>query len=124
MKRITSLILAVAAFCVATSAALAGSKAVNDKCPLSGRAIDDSKVSTVKVEFCCNNCKGKFEKSPGKFMAKAAKGEEGKCIFSGEEAEAKSEVKVAFCCGNCQGKFDKDPKKYLAKVKPAKKKKS
>ena len=85
--------------------------------------MDTSKVSTVKVEFCCNNCKGKFDKAPGKFIAKAAKGEEGKCIFSGEDAGASSNVKVAFCCGNCQGKFDKNPKQFLAKVKPAKKKK-
>lgn len=122
MKRIASLIIAVA-FCVAASSAVAGSKAVNEKCPLSGKAVDSSKVSTVKVEFCCNNCKGKFEKSPTKFMAKAAKGQEGKCIFSGEDAGASSEVKVAFCCGNCQGKFDKSPKKFLGKLQAKKKKK-
>ena len=121
MKRFASFILAVA-FCVVTSSAVAGSKAINDKCPLSGQGVDASKVSTVKVEFCCNNCKGKFDKAPGKFIAKAAKGKEGKCIFSGEDAGASSEVKVAFCCGNCKGKFDKEPKKYLAKVKAAKKK--
>ena len=41
---------------------------VNDKCPLSGRAIDPKKTYTVA--FCCNNCSGKFKKEPAKNIAK------------------------------------------------------
>lgn len=90
----------------------------NDKCPVSGKDVNESKTSAYKVEFCCNNCKGKFDKNPAKFIAKAAKGEEGKCIFSGKEAKASSTLTVGFCCGGCKGKFDKDPGKFIAKVKP------
>jgi len=123
MKKFTSIIMAVVATCFIAVSAHAGDKAINTKCPLSGKGVDAAKVSDVKVEFCCNNCKGKFDAAPTKFMKKAAKGEEGKCILSGKEAAASSSVKVAFCCGNCQAKFDKSPKKYLAKLAPTKKKK-
>jgi len=41
---------------------------VNDKCPLSGEAIDPKKTYTVG--FCCNNCAGKFKKDPAKNIAK------------------------------------------------------
>ena len=44
---------------------------VNDKCPLSGRAIDPKKTYTVA--FCCNNCAGKFKKDPAKHIAKVKK---------------------------------------------------
>lgn len=121
MKKFTLILTAVVTmFFVA--GAQAESKAINEKCPISGKGADASKVAKVKVEFCCNNCKGKFDKSPTKFMAKAAKGKDGKCIFSGEDAGASSEVKVAFCCGNCQAKFEKTPKKFLAKLQAKKKK--
>ncbi len=121
MKKLTSVLGALIAMCVFASAAIAGDKTINDKCPLSGKGIDASQTSKVKVEFCCDNCKGKFDKAPGKFMAKAAKGEKGKCIFSGDDASASSTLNVGFCCGNCKGKFDKAPAKSLAKVKPKKK---
>lgn len=91
----------------------------NDKCPLSGKAVDASKTSEYKVEFCCNNCKGKFDKAPAKFLAKAAKGEAGKCIMNGKTAKTSSTLTVGFCCGGCKGKFDKAPAKFIAKVKPA-----
>jgi YHS domain-containing protein len=41
---------------------------VNDKCPLSGKAINPKKTYTVG--FCCNNCSGKFKKDPVKNIAK------------------------------------------------------
>ena len=43
-------------------------KTVNDKCPLSGKAIDPKK--TYSVAFCCNNCAGKFKNAPAKSIAK------------------------------------------------------
>jgi len=94
----------------------------NDKCPISGRAVDEAKTSDYKVEFCCNNCKGKFEKDPGKHLAKAADAEDGTCIFTGAEAKTSSTLTVGFCCGGCKGKFDENPDKFIAKVKPAEKK--
>lgn len=121
MKKLTTILLAL---CFLASTAIAGEKAINDKCPLSGKGVDASKTSSVSLEVCCNNCKGKVEKAPAKFMAKAAKADKGSCILSGKAAKTAAKVNVAFCCGNCKGKFDKDPKKFLSKVKAAKKKKS
>jgi len=121
MKKFTLILTAVVTlFFVA--GAQAGSKAINKTCPLSGKAVNPSKVATVKVEFCCNNCKGKFDKAPARFMGKAAKGKDGQCILSGKPAKTSSEVTVAFCCGNCQAKFEKSPKKYLAKLQAKKSK--
>lgn len=92
----------------------------NDACPVSGKDVNASKTSDYKVEFCCNRCKGKFDKAPEKGLAKAAKGEAGKCIYSGKAANASSTLTVGFCCGGCKGKFDKAPAKFIAKVKAAK----
>jgi len=94
----------------------------NDKCPLSGQAVDATKTSDYKVEFCCNNCKGKFEKDPAKHLPKAADAEPGTCIFNGREAKVSTTLTVGFCCGGCKSKFDEAPKDYIAKVKPAEKK--
>ncbi|MDX1564330.1 MAG: hypothetical protein R3236_02940 [Phycisphaeraceae bacterium] len=99
-----------------------GKKPINDKCPISGKAVDDSKTSSVTASFCCGKCLGKFQKSPGKYLGKVAEAEEGKCPISGKTAkESKTAtVVIGFCCGKCKGKFDESPKKYLGKVKPAK----
>lgn len=94
----------------------------NDKCPISGQAVDDAKTSDYKVEFCCNNCKAKFDKNPAKHLDKAAEAEAGTCIFNGRPAKTNSTLTVGFCCGNCKGKFDKEPNKYIGKVTPAEKK--
>jgi len=91
-------------------------KPINATCPLSGKDVDTAETSVYKVEFCCNNCKGKFEKDPGKYMADIAEAEDGACIISGRKAKVSTDMVVAFCCGNCKGKFDKDPKKYVGKV--------
>jgi YHS domain-containing protein len=91
----------------------------NDVCPVAGQAVNESKTSDYKVEFCCNNCKAKFEKDPAKHLAKATDAEPGTCIFNGRPAKTSTTLTVGFCCGGCKGKFDKDPSKYIAKVKPA-----
>ena len=92
-------------------------KPINDKCPLSGRDVNPEKTSEVKISFCCNNCKGKFDKDPGAFIAKVKTLD--KCPLSGRDVSEKANttIKVAMCCGNCKGKFDKDPTKFIAKVK-------
>lgn len=48
-------------------------KAVNDKCPVSNKGLDETKASTFegrKVGFCCDKCKGKFDANPQSFKAK------------------------------------------------------
>ncbi len=92
------------------------SKAVNDKCPFTGKAVNPDATMDVKVEFCCNNCKGKFDKDPAKYLDKVAKGEEGKCIMNGKDATKSSTLTVGFCCNDCKGKAEKDPKAAVAKL--------
>ena len=90
----------------------------NDKCPISDQPVNQAKTSDYTVEFCCKNCKAKFDDAPGTYMQEVAKGEPGKCIFNGKPAKTSSTLTIGFCCGNCKGKFDKEPKKYIGKVKP------
>jgi len=120
--------IAVVAVIVVSSIGLAAATvrkadALNDKCPISGKAIDKSKTSEVKVAFCCNNCKGKFDKDPSACLGKVDKLPNEKCPVSGKAlGDASSTVTVAFCCGDCKEKFDKKPTEYLGKVKAAEKK--
>ena len=48
-------------------------KAINAKCPLTGKKIDPT-FSFLYLEqavgFCCDNCRAKFKKAPGKYVAK------------------------------------------------------
>ena len=97
--------------------AKAETKAINSECPISGKAVGDA-VSEVEVGVCCKKCKGKFNKTPGKFLAKAAAAAADACVFSGKPAKTTGTVTVGFCCNNCKGKFDKDAKGNLDKVKP------
>jgi YHS domain-containing protein len=112
---------AVAVFALtATSMGTEKAKAapINDKCPLSGKDVDASKSSEVKVGFCCGECKGKFEKDPSS-ISKIEKLPNEKCPLSGKAVakDCSTTVAVAFCCGNCKGKFDADPTKFVGKVK-------
>jgi endogenous inhibitor of DNA gyrase (YacG/DUF329 family) len=92
--------------------------AVNAKCPLSGKDVDASKTSEVKVGLCCAGCKGKFEKDPAAALAKLEKVPNDKCPISGKAiGDASATVNVAFCCGGCKGKFDAEPAKFIGKVK-------
>lgn len=91
----------------------------NDKCPISGADVNADQNSDYKVEFCCKNCKGKFDKDPSKYLEKAAEAEAGTCIFNGRPAKTSSTLTVGFCCGGCKGKFDKEPNKFITKVTPA-----
>jgi len=76
-------------------------KPVNDKCPISGKAIDAKQ--TVDVGVCCGNCAKKVVKDPK--LALKAKGDFTKCPVSGKAAKKK--VTIGFCCGNCKGKASK-----------------
>lgn len=73
----------------------------------------------AKVYFCCNICKGKFEKGVKGFATKAnhqlfltSQARQIKCPISGRATDKTKTVKiagaeVAFCCENCQGKAKK-----------------
>ncbi|MEM9347891.1 MAG: hypothetical protein AAGB26_14885 [Planctomycetota bacterium] len=93
----------------------------NDVCPISGEAVNQDNSSDYQVEFCCKNCKGKFDKDPSKYLEKAAEAEEGTCIFNGRPAKTSSTLTVGFCCGGCKSKFDKEPNKFITKVTPSEK---
>jgi hypothetical protein len=48
-------------------------KAINAKCPVSNKDLDETKNSTFegrKIGFCCDKCKGKFDANPESFRAK------------------------------------------------------
>ena len=79
-------------------------KPVNDKCPISGKAI--AAKQTVDVGVCCGNCAKKVVNDPK--LALKAKGDFSKCPISGKAAKKK--VTIGFCCGNCKGKASKKPK--------------
>ncbi len=117
-------VVVVAGLSMFSVAEEAKSKAINDKCPLSGQAVSEKSTVDVTVEFCCNNCKGKFDKDPVAFLDKVAKGEKGKCIMNGRDASKTSTLTLAFCCNNCKGKAEKDPKAAVAKLDEANKKKA
>jgi len=119
---------------------------INSKCPITGKDVNPTK--TVEYEkqligFCCDDCKGKFESDPKKYIGKVKEfkkkksAEEiaaddpinkkcpvtGKDIVSGKTSTYEGQL-IGFCCQDCVGKFDSDPKKYIGKVKEFKKKKS
>jgi YHS domain-containing protein len=119
---------------------------INKTCPLTGKDINPTK--TVEYEkqligFCCDDCKGKFESDPKKFIGKVKEFKKKKsaeeisfddpinktCPLSGKDVNPTKTVEyekqlIGFCCDDCKGKFEADPKKYIGKVKEFKKKKS
>ena len=95
--------------------------AVNDKCPISGKAADGSDSVELVAKFCCGKCVAKFEKDPTAYAAKVAKAADGKCAFSGKDAEEESKISIAVCCGKCKKKGDADPKALFAKLQKKKK---
>ena len=84
----------------------------------SKKANPEKSVSFEKgdVYFCCDGCKGKFEKDPKAHAAKARhqmvatkQYKQSACPLSGGDVDPEKSVKingvsVAFCCGNCLGK--------------------
>lgn len=97
--------------------------AINDKCPISGKAADGSKSVELVAKFCCGKCVAKFEKDPTAYAAKVAKAADGKCAFSGKSAGKESKISIAVCCGKCKKKGDADPKALFAKLQKKEKKK-
>ena len=95
------------------SLAFAAKKApgpVNEKCPVSGKAVNADQ--TIKIGVCCGNCAKKVAKDVKGILAKVKSDNKGggdsepvnlKCPLSGKGS--KKSVTVAFCCGNCKGKY-------------------
>src|SRR5438876_208848 len=151
--RMKTLALATLTICLAF-AATAGAKAlladpINKKCPLTDKDVNPTKTTEYEkqtIGFCCDDCKGKFESDPKKYIGKvkefkkkkssvedicccAADTINKKCPIAGKDVnkEKTSDYEgqtIGFCCGNCKEKFDKDPAKYIDKVKEFKKKKA
>lgn len=115
-----ALIVSLSAIAIAAEKEVKKSEPINDKCPLTKRDINATKTIDVKVNFCCNNCKGKFDKEPGKFLAKVKS--EDKCPLSGRDiGDASSTVTFAVCCGNCQKKATAAPYEVIGKVQATEK---
>lgn len=97
-------------------------KKFSAKCLVAGKpdAKEDkfSEYKGAKVYFCCDKCKGNFDKDPTAFATKAnaqlaqtGQAKQVKCPISGQpckedETTTVAGVKVAFCCGNCKGKVN------------------
>ena len=80
---------------------------VNEKCPVSGKAINAEQ--TIGIGVCCGNCAKKVAKDVKGTLAKLKSDSKDpdtvnkSCPFSGKGL--KKVVTVAFCCGNCKGKY-------------------
>lgn len=97
-------------------------------CPISGDAVDTdvfTKQDGENVYFCCEKCKGAYEKDPAKYKTKLANSYSYQpgCPFSGDPIDPTASVefttgqKVYFCCGKCSGKFASDPAAHVDKLK-------
>ena len=125
MNKILSLFVFGMFLCTATA-----EKASNEKCPVSGQAVDAEQTVTLTrtIGFCCGKCLSKFEKDPsaiaGKVLALAPK--EGpvnaSCPVKGKAVDASSKTvdvggqTVAVCCGGCAKKLKANPDKFEVKA--------
>ena len=100
----------------------ASAGAINEKCPVSGKDVKAGKGPDVEFAFCCEKCKGKFDKAPGDYLKVAATAEDGKCPISGKAADKSvtSKVTIGTCCEKCEEKLKANPKSFLDKVEPKK----
>lgn len=97
-------------------------------CPFSGKPCAAKlEVGTTEVGFCCNNCKGKAEKSGDELLAMifgpASKGFtlQTTCPVSGKKINVEKHVEhdgqqVYFCCDGCPAAFQADPAKFVGKL--------
>lgn len=100
-------------------------KAVNSKCPFSGKPVDTAITFTHEgqtIAVCCDKCEAKAKKDPAAAAAKvtADTASNDKCPVSGKPVDAakvvKIEQEIGFCCDKCKAKFDKDPAAVLKKA--------
>src|SRR6185436_19966067 len=147
------LALATLGICLAIAAA----DPINKKCPVTGKDVNPTKTTEYEkntIGFCCDDCKGKFETDPKKYVGKipelkkkkssvedicccesaasAASADDPinkKCPVPGKDVNPTKTTEyekhtIGFCCDDCKGKFETDPKKYAGKIPELKKKKS
>ena len=123
IKKLTLISMAIAA-----TVSFASADPSNDKCPVSGKAVDKSITSknVVVLGACCDKCSAKLEKDPDSYKKAIAeatgKAVNSKCPFTGKAIDAEKTVThegqtVALCCGKCVKKAEADPAAMIAKVK-------
>lgn len=111
------------AFVAGFAVKAAEEKKFDAKCIVAGdQAAKQDKAADYKggkVYFCCDGCKGKFEKDTAKYAVKAnaqlvstGQAKQVKCPLAGQPVKADKTVevagvKVAFCCDGCKGKVEK-----------------
>ena len=80
---------------------------VNEKCPVSGKAVDADQ--TIGIGVCFGNCAKKVAKDVKGILAKVKSDSKDSdtvnsaCPISGKGL--KKVVTVAFCCSKCKGKY-------------------
>ena len=108
----------------ADAVAEATGKAVNAKCPYSGKPVDATKTFRHEgqvIAVCCDKCEAKAKADPAGAAAKVTVDTAGndKCPISGKaidpEKIVKIEEEVGFCCEKCKAKYDKDPAATMKK---------
>jgi len=111
MKKLISIFIAtILGFGAYAFAAKKAPVPVNEKCPLSGKAINAEQ--TIGIGVCCGNCAKKVAKDVKGALGKLTSDNKGggdsepvntKCPISGKGS--KKAVTVAFCCAKCKGKY-------------------
>ncbi len=88
----------------------ADEKAINAKCPVSNKDLDESKISTFegrKIGFCCDKCKGKFDAKPASFKSKLKDFKPSDAFAKAESNLNKAKQESAAKTGEMQGKLGK-----------------
>lgn len=114
---------ALVAFLAGFAVRAAEEKKFDAKCVVAGdQAAKQDKSADYKggkVYFCCDGCKGKFEKEPAKYAVKAnaqlvstGQTKQVKCPIAGTPCKEDkftmvNGIKVHFCCDGCKGKVEK-----------------
>ena len=82
MNKLTlaALVLSMAFVAIASEKIAFDGEPINKKCPITGKDVNPTK--TVEYEkqvigLCCDDCKGKFEADPKKYIGKVAEFKKG-----------------------------------------------
>ena len=108
MKKLISIfIAAILGFGAYAFAAKKAPVPVNEKCPVSGKAVDAEQ--TIGIGVCCGNCAKKGAKDVKGTLAKVKADskdtdtDNSACPISGKGI--KKVVTIGFCCSKCKGKY-------------------
>ncbi|HNX50766.1 MAG TPA: YHS domain-containing protein [Thermoanaerobaculaceae bacterium] len=129
------ILLAVTAFLVMTTAALAGAEKPQTVCPVSGKTINKATSPHIdwqgqRIYFDSQDSRATFKADPEKYFTKAAtegvvfENIQTVCPVSGEKLGGMGKPtyrdykgrRVMFCCGSCKKTFDQNADNYLAKL--------